>query len=227
MAGLGPSGILTAWETGQGRRPLDRALCILWAAGMTGPIADWPLIVRDRALLETRRQVLGDRLTLMTTCEECAAELEIETSVAALVDALADPSGTKIVVGGAEIVIRPLTSADIAIFSDASPEDLPDLTRARLVGEVERSASSAVDAEIERCLQDAELRFSLHCPDCGAGRSEPLDVADVVWREIEITARRLLNDVADLASAFGWREPDVLALSAARRGAYLSLARAK
>jgi len=35
----------------------------------------------------------------------------------------------------------------------------------------------------------------------------------------------LLGDVAELAAAFGWSESEVLALSEARRRAYLDLAR--
>jgi hypothetical protein len=45
-----------------------------------------------------------------------------------------------------------------------------------------------------------------------------------VWAEVDVRARRLLADVATLARTYGWTEPEVLALSEARRAAYLRLA---
>ena len=52
----------------------------------------------------------------------------------------------------------------------------------------------------------------------------PLDVASFVWEELDGWARRLLQDVAVLARAFGWTEEDGVALSPTRREAYLELA---
>lgn len=96
MARLDPSRILAAWEGGQGRRPLDRALVVLWAAGLGGgDLADWPLERRDRALLETRRALLGERLALAVPCEGCDAELEIDLSVSDLLAGLPVPSGRR------------------------------------------------------------------------------------------------------------------------------------
>jgi hypothetical protein len=67
----------------------------------------------------------------------------------------------------------------------------------------------------------AEIAFDFECPACGADFREGLDIAEFFWREIEVEARRLLIDVHTLASAYGWREADVLALSPARRAFYV------
>jgi hypothetical protein len=45
-----------------------------------------------------------------------------------------------------------------------------------------------------------------------------------VWTELRAHARRLLREVDVLARAYGWTEPDVLALDERRRAAYLELA---
>ena len=37
----------------------------------------------------------------------------------------------------------------------------------------------------------------------------------------------MLAEVAELATAFGWSETDILTMSAPRRGAYLGLARSR
>ena len=48
-----------------------------------------------------------------------------------------------------------------------------------------------------------------------------------VWAEVDAAAQRLLHEVDVLARAYGWTEPEVLALSEARRAAYLRLVRGR
>ena len=60
---------------------------------------------------------------------------------------------------------------------------------------------------------------------CGAGWTDILDVLDYLWREVDLAARRLIGEVAEIAAAFGWAERDILALSPVRRRSYLELAR--
>jgi hypothetical protein len=69
----------------------------------------------------------------------------------------------------------------------------------------------------------ADSRIEIHCPACGAQSSAEFDIAAFFWQEITAQARRLLREVHALARAYGWREADILAMSARRRQAYLSL----
>jgi hypothetical protein len=50
-----------------------------------------------------------------------------------------------------------------------------------------------------------------------------LDPAAIVVEEVDRHARQVLREVDQLARAYGWREPDILALSRDRRRAYLGL----
>ena len=68
-------------------------------------------------------------------------------------------------------------------------------------------------------------REPIVCPACGAAYVADLDVAGFVWAELRASAQRLLGEVDTLARAYGWTEPDVLALGERRRAAYLELAR--
>jgi hypothetical protein len=43
------------------------------------------------------------------------------------------------------------------------------------------------------------------------------------WSEINAWAYRLLGEVHSLASAYGWREEDILAMSPWRRHVYLEM----
>ena len=69
----------------------------------------------------------------------------------------------------------------------------------------------------------ASLSFDIACPDCGERWSAAMDVGDVLWSELQSRAERLLLDIDVLARAYGWSEPQILALSPIRRAAYLQL----
>ena len=59
------------------------------------------------------------------------------------------------------------------------------------------------------------------CPTCGAVSQPVLDPAALVWREFAALARRLEDEVHVLARAYGWSEPEILALSEQRRRRYV------
>jgi hypothetical protein len=84
-----------------------------------------------------------------------------------------------------------------------------------------------VVARIEDAMEErdphADLRLPVECAECGHAFEVPLDVGRFVWAEVDQWARRTLVDVATLASAFGWPEDEVLALTPLRRQAYLEI----
>ena len=53
--------------------------------------------------------------------------------------------------------------------------------------------------------------------------ADSLEIAGFFWAELSTQARRLLGEVHTIASAYGWREAEILALSARRRHYYLEL----
>lgn len=69
----------------------------------------------------------------------------------------------------------------------------------------------------------ADVELALTCPGCGIAWGVPFDIGMFLWWELDARARRLLQDVSVLASAYGWREADVLALTPRRRQLYLEL----
>ena len=69
----------------------------------------------------------------------------------------------------------------------------------------------------------ADLQLSLACPECQHTWQTPLDIVSYFWSEIQAWATRLLREIHALASAYGWNEAEVLALSSWRRRAYLEL----
>jgi hypothetical protein len=69
----------------------------------------------------------------------------------------------------------------------------------------------------------SDMQIALTCPACSQQWSAPFDIVSYLWIEINAWAVRLLHDIHRLATAYGWREADILALSPMRRQFYLEL----
>ena len=72
----------------------------------------------------------------------------------------------------------------------------------------------------------ADLRIALTCPACGHGFDRRFDIAGHLWDALDDWAERTLAEVHALAGAYGWSEPQVLSLSAARRQRYIAMVQA-
>ena len=233
MKPLNNRDFLQLWEQGWFLHPLDRCLLTLRAALPDIPpdtLADWPLGRRNQALAELRCLCFGTRLRAWAACERCAEKLEFDLdgrAFASRADAVECPA--TISVSGQ--MFRLPTSRDIA---GVVHESNTDRAVARLVEacRVNRDLSDDTLADLEEVgrqlsLADpmAELLIHLRCPDCGCENNPPLDIGSFLWTEIEVRAKRLLHEIHELASAYGWTEQTVLALSEHRRAAYLEMVR--
>lgn len=242
MAGLAASDILRVWEWGRNRHAVDRALVVLALAepdARPDAIATLTVGQRDARLLAVRDATFGSRLTAVSTCPACSAELEVAVDSGEL---RADPpkpdhDPPEAEVDGHRVRLRALDSRDLAEAARA-----PDLRAARrmllerAVVSAQRNGEPVATHALPEPVLDAvsgllaerdpqaDVTLELRCPDCAHRWQAPLDVAGFLWAEIAASARRLLHEVHALARAYGWREPDVLALSPQRRQAYLELA---
>ncbi len=87
------------------------------------------------------------------------------------------------------------------------------------------AARDAALARLEAMHDAAEISLSLACPACDARQAIHLDIASFLWAEIRHAARNLLDEVHELAWAYGWAESAILAMSPSRRAAYLDRVR--
>lgn len=145
--------------------------------------------------------------------------------------------GEEIVIGGRRFALRVPTSRDLAAV--ASSADAAQARRSLAcrclvdpgdpqgIGISEQLSEEAV-VEIERRLTGAdpqgEMLVNLSCPACAHAWQLAFDIAAWFWSEISALAMRLFAEVDALARAYGWSERDILAMSAARRRAYLEMA---
>lgn len=215
-------------------------------------LAAWPLGLRDERLLEIRRRTLPAPLEIGAKCPECGAEVEvgldagdIHPPVGADPDEPRNPGGPT---GPPLHVVQSLTSGDLTLrFRPVATEDLlivrhePTAERAtevlleRIVEEARRGGEDIPTADLtedevqalsERLTEadpGAEIRFSLTCPDCEHAWWELFDPASFLAEEIRRLAGRILAEIHVLASAYGWHEADLLAMSGRRRRAYLEM----
>ncbi|HXI74354.1 MAG TPA: hypothetical protein VNG94_02120, partial [Pyrinomonadaceae bacterium] len=85
------------------------------------------------------------------------------------------------------------------------------------------AVTDAVAKRMAEADPQADLRLDLSCPACGHRWQALFDIDSFFWSEINAWAQRVLTEVHALASAYGWRERDILDLSPRRRQFYLGL----
>lgn len=190
----------------------------------------------------------GEKLEFEESIEDIASGSEITgaASIAAISsDSLVMANEMKTLEADGYVVqYRLPDSFDLAAIASArDPEAARQLLLERCVVGAARSGNSAglesqnpvaagdLPAEIIALLSEkfeqvdpvADISLELTCPACGHRWQMPFDIVTFFWTEINNLAKRLLQEVHTLARAYGWREADILAMSAARRQAYLDM----
>ncbi|MCB0165241.1 MAG: phage baseplate protein [Anaerolineae bacterium] len=235
--------LLNVWEEGAGDPPYLRALRLLAAAlpdRTATNLAAWSLGRRDSALLSLREQLFGSRLSAVADCPTCSARLEFDFDTVDIRAPYADEHNEPLPPLHSQaadhltytIRFRPLTTGDLI---DAVADPGRSALIARCVIEACREDESIPPNELPAevladcaralaaCDPQADVLIALTCPDCGRHWEAPFDIGAYLWHELEGWARRTLREIHVLASVYGWTEPEILALSAARRRIYLDM----
>lgn len=225
MRALANAALLEAWEAGARQPSVERALSLL-AAGTPeetpAALAALPIGARDARLLRLRELTFGDRLPVLAQCPGCAAPLEAELSANELMLPCGTPEPAEIELDGRVIQFRLPNSVDLAAVRGQT--DAARALFARCVaGEPDEAALEAIAARMAELDPQSDLQVVLDCAECGHRWSTPFDIASYFWAEIDVRAQRLLGEVHQLARGYGWSERDILAMTAARRRAYLEL----
>jgi hypothetical protein len=219
--------LLRAWEDGGSAGGEARAVALAAADRDPETVWDLPLGARNTLLLGLRERCFGTAVACSVTCPGCEEELDVEFDLAELTTVAA--ADTTVEVDGATVVFRPVTSRDVATTRAAADPRRALVLRCVLDADAaaEKTAGpalvEAVAGRLAAADPGADPALDLTCAACGCGWRAPFDVAEHVWGDVDAAARRLFGEVHRLACAYGWREPDVLALSPARRRHYLDL----
>lgn len=248
MRALSASELLRVWERGRRQTSAKRALLLLAAASPEiSPDESARISVgqRDARLLTLREWMFGAQIESVAACPECSEHLELTFDAADIrvtgESEDSPPDATYLLqFDNYEISFRPPDSTDLEVIGSCQNADIAHerlLARCALeirCGKAKDEAkirvnqlpSKAVGALIERMAQvdpQANVRLSLTCPACRHNWSAAFDIAAFLWSEINDWAERILREVHILASAYGWREADILEMSAERRSCYLEM----
>jgi hypothetical protein len=228
MSPLNPARLLAVWESGARRHPIDRALLLYaLAAPQVDPesLADRSLGERNAAILALRTAHFGRPLAAWIDCAHCGERMEFELDPAQLPE---PPNALPAPVHVGAYRFLPPTSRHLAIAANTDDGEAATLAlmRACLDGDVpsDDTLSAMIDAAgeaLDAADPWADIALDLPCPACGQAMSASFDIAAYVWDELDTRARALLDDIHTLATAYGWTEPEILALSDTRRAAYL------
>jgi hypothetical protein len=232
--------LLAVWERGLGASPVERGLLLLSLAMPAQALDELARVAigdRDAQLLTLRERAFGSRMTGRVSCPACSGVLELEFGTTdARVARPAEMVPPVLAADGFEIAVRSIDSTDLAMLSAAG--DLEANVRVLLARCVlsARQGGEAIPVEalparmIARVSEylsivdpQSDVQIAAECPDCAHAWHAPFDVASYLWSEVHAWACRLLRDIHAIASAYGWLEREIVALSPTRRQAYLDL----
>lgn len=237
---LSAAELLNAWEQGLWQSPTGRALTLLAAACpdiSRDTLARMSIGRRDGYLLTLREWVFGSRLISLADCHHCGEQLELSFDAA---DVRAAPEREPdetlaLELAGYTARFRLPNSLDALAAGGGNIVTARRMLLERCVLEVQYNGAAVdpvdlppalIDALIVRMAQDdpqADIELDLTCPACGQTWRATFDIVSFFWNEINTWAYRMLRDVHTLATAYGWREADIVAMSPWRRQVYLDM----
>ncbi len=240
MDGLSEGEILALWDRGRRASAVERARLLAAAAS---PQLDAPqraqqrVGARDGAVLQLRIATYGADAVAYLPCNACDEALEAPLDLRAL--HLPPPARASLTIDDDPWRLE-LRAPTVAEVEEATTSASPKSTLLRhVVIEASRSGDPVdparlpdeIVAQVDRALEEldpqADLRLSQTCPACGQAFEAVFDVVTFLWHELDVDARRILQEVDLLARAYGWSEAEILGLGRTRRAAYLEMAMAR
>lgn len=239
MNSLSTLELLTVWELGLNRGQVERALALLVAACpqvSRQQLANLSLGQRDRKLLKLRETTFGSEMSCLMVCPACDERLELTVKISELLSEPQEPtrSSLQLTVDDYDVEFRLPNSEDLLVLSSEHQllqRPLALLERCLLsakrrsesvsANELPVAVLDAVEHSMEQADPLADICFTATCPACSQNCQRIFDVVSFFWRELDTWAARIMRDVCTLASAFGWSERDILAMSPIRRQFYL------
>jgi len=243
MRGLSEQNILTIWEAGLRQHPVERAITVLTTADPQHSHSDSLALSvgqRDARLLAIRECTFGAHFAGYAECPQCGESLEFtfgaDDTRATAPGRENDGQAFSFRCEDYEVQARLPDSADLLAIAGcrAVPEARALLIERCIARAAHQGTAITVsalpdnviaalgEAAIERDPQ-AEIRLELVCPSCDYRWFAIFDILTFLWQEIMMHAKRILYDVHLLASAYGWSESNILAMSALRRRMYLEM----
>jgi hypothetical protein len=220
--------LLHVWEQAQHCGAVQRSLELLAHAlpdHDRASLAGIDLAQRDWHLLRLRRRWFGGALAGCADCPACGERMEVDIDAVAIEGEYPDDAPWFVAADGQRF--RMPTLGDLIAVAGGTDADAAArqlLVRCSLDGATVDLATrfDEVDAGLAAIAAERGFALALACTACGTPSRHQFDPTAFLWAELSTAAAQLIDDVDALARAYGWAEHDILAMSAARRRAYLS-----
>lgn len=237
MSTPGATELLEVWEQGQRATAPERALLLLAADGAEASPGDLPVGQRDRRLLALRERLFGRSMACVAPCPRCGARLELSLDTRQFELPEASP-GELVLDRPTGIRIRFRVPIGTDLVACAAEPDVAAASRGLLRRCVQEATLHGASVEVEALPENlvealsqamaeadpgADLQVQASCPACAHAFQNTFDIVSFLWTELQDWAIRVLGEVHALASAYGWTEREVLALSPWRRRLYLQM----
>ncbi len=235
MRALSAAELLRVWEQGLRLLPFQRALALLSAACPDEPadaLAELSIGQRDGRLLTLRAWAFGPEVASVARCPACGAQVDLRFCVEDIRAAEPPALAFALPLEDYTVELRLPNSRDLAALVDERSEQA--LLRRCVLGAARAGqrcdagdlppgvARQAVE-QLALADPQADVQLALDCPVCGHPWQAPFDIVSFFWSEIDAWAGRMFREIHGLASAYGWREEEILALSPLRRRMYLEM----
>jgi hypothetical protein len=232
--------LFRVWEAGVDRPPLARTVAMLGAAGTVRTGEDpavLPIGARDLELLSLREQAFGCDVTAVAACPDCTVRVEIRFRTDDVrLPTVAQPEPLSVESEGYIVRFRLPNTTDLLSMEFAGDEHEDGrrilercVSQATLdgapvsAGALPEALQKAVDTAMAAADPQAEVELSIKCPACARRWTELFDIDSFFWTELQAWGARILREIHQLASAYGWSEREILALPPLRRNTYLNL----
>jgi hypothetical protein len=239
MAAVSSERLLRAWEATVDEQPPRRGISLLasYCAADLRSVAEWSILVRDRALYDLRCELFGADALAVASCPCCGEQLEVPLDLDMLRPPLDAGIPEPVHVDGYVATVRIPTTVDLLGIGDTADEDhaVEDLV-SRCVESIRgpdgqecafhaapTSVRSTLRLHLAELLHDVDIELELRCATCHRAFAAPFDITPFLLREIEAWAATMLRDIHEIARSYGWDEPTILALTPRRRRRYLDL----
>lgn len=246
MKPLATDELLELWDTTSGKSMLEKSLRLLskvYSTDNIDQVARLSIGERDARLLEVRECLFGKTLRNKAYCQKCSETIEWESdsSTLHLQDFRENLCRKKLelVQDDYYIKFRLLNSADLSNLTsiDYLTEDsykkaiskcILSATKDNQEYDIKNLPESVWEALNDRMSEEdpqADIRMQFVCPNCNHSWEMNFDIGSYLWSEINVWAKKILEEVYLLAGFFRWSEKDILNMSSNRRRLYIDMIR--
>jgi hypothetical protein len=232
--------LLAAWEAAAGMPDVARTAALVAhdRSDSVDEVLDLPVAICASQAVAAYLDAFGPHADATCACSSCGEVLQIPLDLRDLegIDPATDElvSDQVVRIGSRSLTVQALTTRDLlharddldpatalrrTCIRDENGQALPPEALAALGDD----DLAVLDAAAEGLAGVAWILMRMRCPACDADITASLDPGALLRERVDAAAPQLLAEVAVLARDFGWSEEAVLALSPARRRAYLDL----